>query len=344
MKKLPTAIMVPVFLVLGAGGAAASTPQTMAPVSQSPVLLIVGLLLCCAALAAAYLALFPPRPKISLDRTVPAAEQQSRLAGITATATKIIEHLLQQVRGAPALAAALEAAGLRMKPAEFIIMVGSATAVLAGFLFPVAGPLGAVCIVLTGGFGAKFVLGFLAGRRRAAFSDQLDDSLELMASGLRAGHSLLRAIDALSTEAEAPTSEEFARIINETRLGRDVGQALDAAAERMQSEDFLWVAQAIAIHREVGGNLAEVLDQVGQTIRERNQIRRQIKTLSAEGRISAWVLMILPFGLGGILVFITPTYLNRLFEGPIGYAMITAAIILLVVGGLWLRKVISFKF
>jgi len=123
-----------------------------------------------------------------------------------------------------------------------------------------------------------------------------------------------------------------------------VGQALDAAAERMQSEDFLWVAQAIAIHREVGGNLAEVLDQVGQTIRERNQIRRQIKTLSAEGRISAWVLMILPFGLGGILVFITPTYLNRLFEGPIGYAMITAAIILLVVGGLWLRKVISFKF
>ncbi|NVM94444.1 type II secretion system F family protein [Arthrobacter wenxiniae] len=314
------------------------------PAADSPILLILGLLLCCAALAAVYLAIFPPCAKISLQRTVSPSQQPSVLAGFTATATRVIENLLTQIRGAPALSAALEAAGLRLKPAEFIIIVASSTVVVAGVLLPIGGPLTALFIVATGGFGAKFLLGYLAGRRRASFNDQLDDSLQLMASGLRAGHSLLRAIDALSAEAETPTSEEFARIINETRLGRDVGQALDATAERMKSEDFLWVAQAIAIHREVGGNLAEVLDQVGQTIRERNQIRRQIQTLSAEGRISALVLMILPFGLGGILVLITPGYLTPLFDGPIGYAMVATAAILLVAGGLWLRKVISFKF
>lgn len=314
------------------------------PTAATPALLIIGLLLCCGALAALYFAIFPPRPKVSLNRVAPATRQQSRLAGFTATATQIIDNLLQQLRGAPALAAALEAAGLRMKAAEFIIMAASCTLVLAGVLLAVAGPVAAVVVIMAGGFAAKFVLGHLAGRRRAAFSAQLDDSLQLMASGLRAGHSLLRAVDALSTEAEAPTSEEFARIINETRLGRDVGQALEAAAERMHSQDFVWVAQAIIIHREVGGNLAEVLDQVGQTIRERNQIRRQIKTLSAEGRISALVLMILPFGLSGILALITPGYLTRFFEGPIGYAMMAAAVILLIIGGLWLRKVIAFKF
>jgi tight adherence protein B len=112
----------------------------------------------------------------------------------------------------------------------------------------------------------------------------------------------------------------------------------------MRSEDFEWVAQAIAIHREVGGNLAEVLDQVGQTIRERNQIRRQIKSLSAEGRISALVLMVLPFGIGGFLAVITPSYVGQLFQGPLGYMLLTAAAVLLIAGGLWLRKVITFKF
>ena len=108
-----------------------------------------------------------------------------------------------------------------------------------------------------------------------------------MAGSLRAGHSLLRAVDSVASEADAPTSEEFARIVNETRVGRDLNDALDEVAERMGSDDFTWVAQAIAIHREVGGNLAEVLDAVGHTIRERNAIRRQVKALAAEGKLSA---------------------------------------------------------
>ena len=165
-------------------------------------------------------------------------------------------------------------------------------------------------------FGAKLLLKFRAARRQAAFADQLDDSLQLMAGSLRAGHSLLRSVDSVASEADAPTSEEFARIVNETRVGRDLNDALDEVAERMGSDDFTWVAQAIAIHREVGGNLAEVLDAVGHTIRERNAIRRQVKALSAEGKLSAIVLMALPFGVIGFISMSNPGYLAKFTAEP----------------------------
>ena len=191
---------------------------------------------------------------------------------------------------------------------------------------------------------ARIGVNVRASRRQKAFADQLDDSLQLMASSLRAGHSLLQALDSVAREAEEPTREEFARIVNETRVGRELGDALDETAERMGSEDFAWVTQAIAINREVGGNLAEVLDGVGHTIRERNQIRRQVKALSAEGKLSALVLMALPFGVLAFLAITNPAYIAKFTESLAGYAMIAAGVLLLVVGGLWLRKVVSFKF
>ena len=165
-----------------------------------------------------------------------------------------------------------------------------------------------------------------------------------MAGSLRAGHSLLRAVDSVSQEADAPTSEEFSRIVNETRVGRDLNDALDEVAARMGSDDFTWVAQAIAIHREVGGNLAEVLDAVGHTIRERNAIRRQVKALSAEGKLSAIVLMALPFGITGFISMTNPAYLAKFTESVVGYGMLGVAAIMMTVGALWLRKTVAIKF
>jgi tight adherence protein B len=130
----------------------------------------------------------------------------------------------------------------------------------------------------------------------------------------------------------------------ETRVGRDLGAALDEVAERMGSDDFSWIAQAIAIHREVGGNLAEVLDAVGHTIRERNAIRRQVRALSAEGKLSALVLMALPFGIAGFIGATNPAYLARFTQSLLGYGMLAAAVLLLVVGGLWLKKMVSIRF
>jgi tight adherence protein B len=241
-------------------------------------------------------------------------------------------------------AAALERAGMAIRLPDFVLVVGLTTVAAGGLGFALGGVVLSLVLALVVPFAAKLFLKFKAGRRQAAFADQLDDSLQLMAGSLRAGHSLLRAVDSVSQEAAAPTSEEFSRIVNETRVGRDLNDALDEVAARMGSDDFVWVAQAIAIHREVGGNLAEVLDAVSHTIRERNAIRRQVKALSAEGKLSAIVLMALPFGVTGFISITNPAYLSRFTESLMGYAMLGAAGLMLLVGGLWLKKTVAIKF
>jgi tight adherence protein B len=181
-------------------------------------------------------------------------------------------------------------------------------------------------------------------RRQSAFADQLDDALHLMASSLRAGHSVLRALDAVSRDAQAPTSVEFSRVVNETRVGRDVNAALEEVAERTGSRDFAWVVQAIAIHREVGGNLAEVLDRVSTTIRERNALRRHARSLSAEGRMSGLVLMLMPVAVFFLMSAISPTYFDTVTGTSTGVLMIVVAVVLLLLGGLWLRALVKVRF
>jgi tight adherence protein B len=225
-----------------------------------------------------------------------------------------------------------------------VLAVGLSTLAAGALGFLVAGPVLGLLAVVAVPFGAKLLLRLKSSRRQSAFADQLDDSLQLMASSLRAGHSLLRAVDAVSQEAASPTSDEFARIVNETRVGRDLDDALDDVAQRMGSDDFTWVAQAIAIHREVGGNLAEVLDTVGHTIRERNAIRRQVKALSAEGKLSAVVLMGLPFAIIAFISMTNPSYLAKFTESFMGYCMLAVASGMMLVGGLWLRSTVRIKF
>ncbi|WP_237715204.1 type II secretion system F family protein [Arthrobacter sp. TB 23] len=312
------------------------------PVTQ----LILGIAACFAALAAAiFLVLIPRRPKNALNRSrtsaAPASTQLTQLASLT---TRMIDRLLKRRNLMAGMAGRLEDAGLKIRPADFIVLTGVGALLAACVGLILSGSLIAMIFAVAVPLIAKVTLGFLISRRRKQFADQLDDTLQLLAGGLRAGHSLLRAIDAVSADSEEPTAEEFTRIINETRLGRDLGEALDDASLRMQSEDFSWVAQAIAIHREVGGNLATVLDQVGQTIRERNQIRRQVVALAAEGKLSALILMGLPFVLGGVLLLISPGYMDPLLQHPIGFILMGASVILLIVGAIWLKKVISIKF
>jgi tight adherence protein B len=306
----------------------------------------VGLGTCTAALLCAALLVLAPRPaRLPLDRRRPGDhDPDGALSGATAAATLLIGRLLGRRGWNQAVAVALERAGVKMAVHDAglflvvaVLVAGALGAVLGG---PVVGLLLALLVPVL----AKVWLEIRARKRQRDFADQLDDSLQLMASSLRAGHSLLQALAAVSSEAEEPTSEEFARIINETRVGRELSSALDEAALRMRSEDFVWVTQAIAINREVGGNLAEVLDGVSGTIRERNQIRRQVKALAAEGKLSAVVLMLLPFGIAGFLMMSNPAYMAKFTESFAGYVMIVAAVVLLVVGGLWLRKSVQVKF
>lgn len=139
-------------------------------------------------------------------------------------------------------------------------------------------------------------------------------------------------------------AEELSRIVNETRIGRDLGESLSEVSERTRSEDFAAISQAIEIHREVGGDLAEVLDHLGDTVRDRNQVRGQIRALSAEGRMSALVLMSLP-----VVMFLGLTSFNELYSRMFyttlpGFVMIAAGIVLLTAGGLWLKQLVKPKF
>ncbi|MDQ1577305.1 MAG: tight adherence protein [Microbacteriaceae bacterium] len=303
-----------------------------------------------ALLVIVFLVIAPPAPRVAIERRrAPGAVQVSTLSRVTNVTVGAIDGVIAK-RGSRLFGAAeLEQANVKLNPPSFILMVVCAAVVFGGSgLLLGNGTIWAIPLMLVFGalapVGAKVLLALRAGRRRARFADQLDDSLTLLSGGLRAGHSLLRAIDAVSRDADSPSAEEFARVVNETRVGRDLGDSLDGIAVRMHSEDFQWVSQAIAINREVGGNLAEVFDQVGHTIRERNQIRRQVKALSAEGKMSAYVLLLLPIGVFAFLLLTQPSYFAAFFTSIWGFVAIGVASVLMVVGSLWMMAAVKVKF
>lgn len=289
--------------------------------------------------------LLPGAPSVPLDRRRPfEPEPPSSLTRLALSGVKSFERLLAGRHVKLFSRAELENAGLRLSQAEFFLLVGIGACVgmLVGIV--TVGPLAGLLLALLAPFAGKLVLGFLAGKRRAAFDGQLGDTLQLLSGGLRAGHSILRAIDAAAMESQKPTSEEMRRVITETSLGRDLLAALNDTAERMKNEDFVWISQAIQINREVGGNLAEVLDQVNETIRERAEIKGHIKALAAEGKFSAYILIAMPFGIVAMLLAVSPNYMNSMFTHPLGWVMIGASFVLMTIGALWMRKIIDLKF
>ncbi|MFA5890208.1 MAG: type II secretion system F family protein, partial [Actinomycetota bacterium] len=187
----------------------------------------------------------------------------------------------------------------------------------------------------------RMVLARKIERRRSLFLAQLPDTLQLLAGSLQAGYGFMQGLDTLVQESSPPTSSEFGRVLTETRLGSPVDEALKAMADRLDSDDFRWVVLAINIQRQVGGNLAVLLQTVAGTLREREQVRRQIKVLSAEGRLSASILTVLPFLLAGYISLVNPGYITALVIEPIGRVMIAGALVMMGVGIAWMRKIVN---
>lgn len=239
---------------------------------------------------------------------------------------------------------ALERAGIALRPGEFIVVAGTGiiVATLAGLTL--GGALGALVLGSLAAAAPRTILKSLTERRRRAFADQLEGTLQIIAGSLRAGYGLTQAINTVAAESESPTDREFNRVVVENRLGRTIEQSLWAMADRMQNEDLTWVVEAIEIQHEVGGDLAEVLDTVTATIRDRNQIRRQVKALSAEGRISAFILLALPFVIAGFISMINPDYLSELTNTTIGQVMLAIGGVLMLAGGAWIRRIIRVDF
>lgn len=266
------------------------------------------------------------------------AERRTLLPGPLAA---IGERLAGAGQFSEALDRKLEKAGLPLRAGEFLML--QAMAGVAGALMGalVRGLLFVAVLAMVGVVIPRAYLAFAMRRRTHRLHAQLADVLMLLSSSLRAGHSFLQALDLVAKEIGDPGAQEFGRVVAEIRLGRPPDQALNDMAERVDSDDFRWAVMAVNIQREVGGNLAEVLDTVADTVREREAVRRQVRVLSAEGRLSAGIIAALPFLIALYIAKVNPGYLNTLFDSAMGIAMVAVASLLMTSGVLWMRKMVK---
>ena len=233
----------------------------------------------------------------------------------------------------------LTGAGSSLTAAEWVLLHAAIAVGAAAACFFLMGAAMGVLGLLLGIVLPWIYLKWRHGRRLAAFNGQLAETLGLMAGGLQAGLSLPQAVDTVVREGNEPMAGELRRALVEQRLGVDITDALDGVGDRMESEDFDWVVMAVRIQREVGGNLAEILHTVAGTLREREYLRRQVKALSAEGRLSGYILTGLPPLIGVYMHFVNPGYIRLLYTTFPGYIMLTAAVLLLGLGAFMMSKI-----
>lgn len=237
----------------------------------------------------------------------------------------------------------LAQAGIAMRAGEFValVMVFSVLAFLVGLLVhPVVALLLALSVVLV----AWMVVSIKRARRQKALQEQLSPTLQMLAGSLRTGYSLAQATAVVGDEAQEPTRSEFSRIATENRLGRDLASSYRDSAIRSGSDDFLWVADAIEVNQTIGGDLAELLDNVAATLRARDQVKRQVQTLTAEGRISALILGVLPFAVFGWLVTFNQAYAESLVGTSQGRSILLLCGFLLGVGLTWLYRITKLRY
>jgi tight adherence protein B len=292
------------------------------------------------------------------DETIHAAAQQNlgeMIAGSEAlnTFNKAVE---QRDFGAN-LARDLARADLRLKVSEYLmIWAGSIVAVpgifvlLSFVLAPLGNPIALLAGVLIGFWFPRMWLGRRKNSRLSAFNKQLPDTITLIANALRAGSSFLQAIELVVRESRPPISIEFSRVIREVNLGLPFETALENMVRRVRSDDLELMATAIAIQHTVGGNLAEILDSIAFTIRERVRIKGEIQTLTAQQRLSGYVVGFLPIALAGFLFIAAPGFMQPMFDDRAQIAGLPAGVIILAVGGfamflgfMFIRKIVDIE-
>lgn len=267
-------------------------------------------------------------------------DRDQALAQATQAAAGVLEHNESlELR----IAKRLEGAGSELKPAEWLllhmgIVIGAG---LLGLLLGGGNLFLGLVFIAAGVVLPWLYLGFKRGSRVKAFNASLPDTLQLMSGSLAAGLSLAQSVDTIVREGTEPIASEFKRVLIETRLGVALEDALEGVTDRFQSKDFEWVVMAIKIQRQVGGNLGELLNTVAATIREREYLRRQVATLSAEGKMSAWVLGLLPPLFLVYLSFSQRDYVMPMFTEPMGWVMLAGAGLLLSVGVFWMSRLVK---
>jgi tight adherence protein B len=237
----------------------------------------------------------------------------------------------------------LELAEIRT-PAVHIVLATAAGTVLAVFLLlTLTGSLVFAPLGLAVPFIVRSLIRRKVDRKRRLFADQLPDNLQVLASALRAGHSLVGALSVVVDDCPEPSRSEFGRIVADEQLGVPLEDAFGAVSQRMDNRDLEQVALVAALQRETGGNTAEVLDRVAETIRSRFELRRLVKTLTTQGRMSRWVVSLLPVGLLVLITAINPEYMEPLYVHPLGRVLLLVAGVMVVAGSLVIKRIINIK-
>lgn len=271
--------------------------------------------------------------------------QAERVERAPSALTKSIDQAVAGRGFAQNLSTQLARANLKLTPGEYLILTVASilgTGLIAyvvlhrNILLTFGG-------LVLGFFLPRFYVKYRQARRLRDFNNQLGDAINLLANGLRSGYSLLQAMDAVAREMPAPMSEEFQRVVREIGLGLSNERAMNNMLRRIPSDDLDLMITAINVQHEVGGNLAEILETISHTIRERVRIKGEIRVLTAQGMISGYVISFLPIGLGLILYAMNPVYIGRMFQQPCGWAMIAVGVISTTVGFIAIRKIVNIE-
>jgi tight adherence protein B len=339
-------------------------PTTAARPEPSPVLperflegwwgpLVLGGGVALLVLAAAVLAFAAPRGTWLRSRLAPHVFERERdvkrrhdgeRVAFAASLFHATERTLGHLRFWSKLQTLLDRADVPLRTVELVYIMSGA-ALGAGLVAAIAG---APTPFLLGAFGSGALLPYLflvfkARRRLKAFDAQLPDLLTTIAASLKAGHSFRQGIQAVVEEGQEPAAKEFKRVLAETRLGRPMDGALAEMSRRVGSKNLEFVLTAVTIQRQVGGSLASIFDMVADTVRNRHQFMRKVKGLTAMGRASAYVLIALPFFVAGAVTVINAEYMRPLYHTSTGQKLMLAGAVMIAVGSLFLRKIVSFR-
>jgi tight adherence protein B len=272
-------------------------------------------------------------------------EDDGTWAVITVPALKrlsvALEGLAERAGLGARLGLLLDRAGARTRPGELLSvwLVGAALLMALGWVL--AGLVGTLIVLVLVAVVPPAGLQVAADRRARLFANQLPDVLKLTASSLRAGFSLLQGLEAVTRQLREPSAGELQRALTEARLGRPVEEALEAAAARIRNRDFTESVAAVRIQQEAGGNLASLFDTLATTMVQRLRLRREVRALTAEGRLSAYILGVMPLALGVLIFTVNRGYILELFHSLPGKAMLVGGLVLQVVGFIWMYRIVK---
>jgi tight adherence protein B len=267
----------------------------------------------------------------------------SEVSSLLARAGVVAERTLARRGFFARVAAAIDRSDWNLSAGEFVAVSGVFALAGLGIGLLGGGPVFALLLAAAGGAAPYVAVNISIGRRRNKFESQFPDVLDLMAASLESGSSVSQAIELIVAEADEPAASEFGRVLSSTRLGAPLVDALRAMGERIGSRDLDWTVQAIVVQQRTGGRLADILRTVAEFMRAREEVRRELQALTAEGKLSAFVLGGLPFVVGAFIQISNPDYLTPLFTTTVGLVMTIGALALMGVGFFVMSRMIKIE-